>query len=58
MLSLLRADLRDEGRYSCRVWNDAGESRVDYKLNVLLPPEILVLEKDKNRYIVYKCHFF
>ncbi|CAG9531886.1 unnamed protein product [Cercopithifilaria johnstoni] len=48
-LHVNRADLRDEGSYSCRVRNDAGESRVDYKLNVLLPPEILILDKDKNR---------
>uniref|UniRef100_A0A915PVG6 Ig-like domain-containing protein n=1 Tax=Setaria digitata TaxID=48799 RepID=A0A915PVG6_9BILA len=36
----------------CRVRNDAGESRVDYKLNVLLPPEILILDKDKNRTVI------
>uniref|UniRef100_A0A0M3IE08 Hemicentin-1 n=1 Tax=Ascaris lumbricoides TaxID=6252 RepID=A0A0M3IE08_ASCLU len=43
------SELRDEGSYSCRVKNDAGESRVDYKLLVLVPPEIIMLDKDKNR---------
>ncbi|EFO22762.2 hypothetical protein LOAG_05722 [Loa loa] len=51
-LHINRADLRDEGSYSCHVRNDAGESRVDYKLNVLLPPEILILDKDKNRTVI------
>ncbi|VDK86259.1 unnamed protein product, partial [Onchocerca ochengi] len=51
-LHINRADLRDEGSYSCRVRNDAGESRVEYKLNVLLPPEILILDKDKNRTVI------
>uniref|UniRef100_F1KPK8 Hemicentin-2 n=1 Tax=Ascaris suum TaxID=6253 RepID=F1KPK8_ASCSU len=48
-LHLLHSELRDEGSYSCRVKNDAGESRVDYKLLVLVPPEIIMLDKDKNR---------
>uniref|UniRef100_A0A0R3RPN6 Immunoglobulin I-set domain protein n=1 Tax=Elaeophora elaphi TaxID=1147741 RepID=A0A0R3RPN6_9BILA len=51
-LHINRADLRDEGSYSCRVRNDAGESKIDYKLNVLLPPEILILDKDKNRTVI------
>ncbi|VBB33721.1 unnamed protein product, partial [Acanthocheilonema viteae] len=51
-LHINRADLRDEGSYSCRVRNDAGESRIDYKLSVLLPPEILILDKDKNRTLI------
>ncbi|KAM3729054.1 Hemicentin-1 [Dirofilaria immitis] len=51
-LHINQADLRDEGSYSCRVRNDAGESKIDYKLNVLLPPEILILDKDKNRTVI------
>lgn len=50
------SELRDEGSYSCRVKNDAGESRVDYKLLVLVPPEIIMLDKDKNRYVKF-VHF-
>lgn len=45
------ATVRDESGYSCRIKNDAGETRVDYKLQVLVPPSILMLEKDKHRYI-------
>uniref|UniRef100_A0A1I8F226 Ig-like domain-containing protein n=1 Tax=Wuchereria bancrofti TaxID=6293 RepID=A0A1I8F226_WUCBA len=51
-LHINQAGLPDEGKYSCRVRNVAGESRVDYKLNILLPPEILILDKDKNRTVV------
>ncbi|ETN79238.1 immunoglobulin I-set domain protein [Necator americanus] len=46
---LLSVTLSDEGAYSCRIKNDAGETRVDYKLVVLVPPSIIMLDKDKNR---------
>ncbi|VDK20991.1 unnamed protein product [Anisakis simplex] len=46
---MLHAELRDEGSYSCRVKNAAGESHVDYKLVVLVSPEIIMLDKNKNK---------
>ncbi|KAF1746889.1 hypothetical protein GCK72_023347 [Caenorhabditis remanei] len=42
----------DEGAYSCRVKNDAGENSFDFKLAVYVPPKIVMLDKDKNRTIV------
>lgn len=47
-LNVHMADLNDEGAYSCRVKNSAGESRVDYKLLVLYPPKILLQPSQKN----------
>uniref|UniRef100_A0A1I7X4M9 Hemicentin-1 n=1 Tax=Heterorhabditis bacteriophora TaxID=37862 RepID=A0A1I7X4M9_HETBA len=51
-LNLLNATIADEGGYSCRIKNDAGETRVDYKLVVLVPPSIVMLDKDKNRTVI------
>uniref|UniRef100_A0A914V1Q2 Ig-like domain-containing protein n=1 Tax=Plectus sambesii TaxID=2011161 RepID=A0A914V1Q2_9BILA len=51
-LHLTDAQPSDEGSYSCRLKNDAGESRVDFKLIVLVPPEIIMLDKDKNRTLI------
>ncbi|VDN31985.1 unnamed protein product, partial [Cylicostephanus goldi] len=48
-LNVQNVTLSDEGAYSCRIKNDAGETRVDYKLVVLVPPSIIMLDKDKNR---------
>lgn len=53
-----RIDLHDEGGYSCRVRNDAGESHLDYTLSVLTPPEILILDKDKNRFASCSVYSF
>uniref|UniRef100_A0A914PAM5 Ig-like domain-containing protein n=1 Tax=Panagrolaimus davidi TaxID=227884 RepID=A0A914PAM5_9BILA len=46
------AQLDDEASYSCRARNDAGTATINYKLEVLVPPEIIMLEKDKNRTVV------
>ncbi|GMT05475.1 hypothetical protein PENTCL1PPCAC_27649, partial [Pristionchus entomophagus] len=48
-LHVQNSTLRDEGAYSCRVKNDAGVTSVNYKMVVLVPPEIVMLDKDKNR---------
>lgn len=42
----------DESPYSCYAKNDAGSARINYRLEVLVPPEIIMLEKDKNRTVV------
>lgn len=52
MKCIFSAQPEDEGSYSCRLKNDAGESRVDFKLVVLIPPEIIMLDKDKNRTLI------
>jgi hypothetical protein len=41
--------MTDEGMYTCRVSNRAGSTLVDFKLIVLEPPKILILDNDKNR---------
>lgn len=46
------AQLTDEGSYSCRVKNRAGETTVDFKLVVLEPPKILILDRDKNHTVI------
>ncbi|KAE9555394.1 hypothetical protein FO519_001406 [Halicephalobus sp. NKZ332] len=51
-LILNNAEVKDEASYSCRVRNDAGTASVNYKLEVLVPPKIIMLEKDKNRTVV------
>ncbi|KJH48749.1 immunoglobulin I-set domain protein [Dictyocaulus viviparus] len=51
-LSVQNVTLNDEGAYSCRIKNDAGETRVNYKLVVFVPPSIIVLEKDKDRTVI------
>ncbi|GMT31155.1 hypothetical protein PFISCL1PPCAC_22452 [Pristionchus fissidentatus] len=48
-LHVQNSTLRDEGAYSCRIKNDAGVTSVNFKLIVLVPPEIVMLDKDKNR---------
>lgn len=48
-LTLLKAIPSDEDTYSCRARNIAGETSIDYKLRVLVPPSIVLLDKDKNR---------
>ncbi|CAD6189244.1 unnamed protein product [Caenorhabditis auriculariae] len=53
-LHLSNSSLQDEGLYSCRIKNDAGENKFDYKLQVLIPPTILILDKDKNRTVIEK----
>uniref|UniRef100_A0A7E4UTJ6 Immunoglobulin I-set domain protein n=1 Tax=Panagrellus redivivus TaxID=6233 RepID=A0A7E4UTJ6_PANRE len=45
-------DSGDEASYSCKVRNDAGTATVNYRLSVLVPPTIIMLEKDKNRTVV------
>uniref|UniRef100_A0A915CT10 Ig-like domain-containing protein n=1 Tax=Ditylenchus dipsaci TaxID=166011 RepID=A0A915CT10_9BILA len=47
-----RSQKTDEGNYACTVRNAAGESRVDFQLEVLTKPVILMLEKDKNRTVI------
>ncbi|KAI6240753.1 EGF-like domain-containing protein [Aphelenchoides fujianensis] len=42
----------DRGTYSCTVRNAAGETRKNYALNVLIPPSISLLERDKRRAVV------
>ncbi|EGT58022.1 hypothetical protein CAEBREN_29713 [Caenorhabditis brenneri] len=42
----------DEGVFSCRFKNDAGENTFDYKLIVHIPPKIVMLDKDKNRTVI------
>ncbi|CAJ0583273.1 unnamed protein product, partial [Mesorhabditis spiculigera] len=51
-LHLLNATVRDESGYSCRVKNDAGETRADYRLVVFVPPAIVMLDKDKDRSVI------
>ncbi|CAI5454959.1 unnamed protein product [Caenorhabditis angaria] len=51
-LNLQDAKIEDEGPYSCRIRNDAGETKFDFKLQVLVPPKIVMLDKDKNRVVV------
>ena len=35
ILTLRNIDARDSGRYTCRVWNSAGEISFDYTLRVV-----------------------
>ncbi|CAI4229355.1 unnamed protein product [Auanema sp. JU1783] len=51
-LNVQKAETSDEGGYSCRIKNDAGETRVDYKLVVLVPPSIIMLDNNKNRTVI------
>ncbi|WKY14387.1 hypothetical protein Q1695_000159 [Nippostrongylus brasiliensis] len=51
-LNVHNVTVSNEGAYTCRIKNDAGETRVDYKLTVLVPPNIVMLDKDKNRTVV------
>ncbi|KAK0404397.1 hypothetical protein QR680_017438 [Steinernema hermaphroditum] len=51
-LHLLEAQVEDEGTYSCSVKNEAGETRIDFRLVVNTSPVIGMLEKDKNRTVV------
>ncbi|CAB3399927.1 unnamed protein product [Caenorhabditis bovis] len=53
-MSLHRAQTEDEGLYSCKIKNSAGETKFDYKLQVLIPPTIVMLDKDKNRTVIEK----
>ncbi|CAJ0933934.1 unnamed protein product, partial [Mesorhabditis belari] len=51
-LHLHNSTVKDESGYSCRIKNDAGETRADYKLVVFVPPKIVMLDKDKNRTVI------
>uniref|UniRef100_A0A0N4ZRH6 Hemicentin-1 n=1 Tax=Parastrongyloides trichosuri TaxID=131310 RepID=A0A0N4ZRH6_PARTI len=51
-LNLFNSEVFDEGSYSCVVSNEAGFSRVNYNLEVLIPPTIHLLESDKNKTVV------
>lgn len=51
-LCFYSAQLTDEGSYSCRVKNRAGETTVDFKLVILEPPKILILDRDKNHTVI------
>uniref|UniRef100_A0A1I7TZZ9 Hemicentin-1 n=1 Tax=Caenorhabditis tropicalis TaxID=1561998 RepID=A0A1I7TZZ9_9PELO len=42
----------DEGVFTCRIKNDAGENNFDFKLTVYVKPQIVMLDKDKNRTVV------
>lgn len=49
---LFSATETDEGPYTCRVKNDAGENSFDIKLLVHVPPKIIMLEKEKNKTVI------
>uniref|UniRef100_A0A0K0E047 Hemicentin-1 n=1 Tax=Strongyloides stercoralis TaxID=6248 RepID=A0A0K0E047_STRER len=51
-LNLYNSEVFDEGSYSCIASNEAGFSRVNYNLEVLIPPTIHLLDSDKNRTVV------
>lgn len=51
-----RANMRDEGVYSCRAKNEAGDNTVDFKLVVLVPPKIIILDSDRNRFFFFWKH--
>ncbi|PAV72711.1 hypothetical protein WR25_18698 isoform C [Diploscapter pachys] len=51
-LNMMGANMRDEGVYSCRAKNEAGDNTVDFKLVVLVPPKIIILDSDRNRSVV------
>lgn len=44
--------IEDRGSYSCRAANAAGESQKDFALDVLIPPTISLLDRDKRRAII------
>ncbi|ULT80160.1 hypothetical protein L3Y34_010619 [Caenorhabditis briggsae] len=48
-IAIHNATEADDGAYSCRVKNDAGENNFDFKVNVHVPPKILILDKDLNK---------
>ncbi|CAD5230519.1 unnamed protein product [Bursaphelenchus okinawaensis] len=46
------ASLQDQGTYTCVVKNLAGENRADYTLDIMVPPSIEMLERDRRRTVV------
>ncbi|CAD5233395.1 unnamed protein product [Bursaphelenchus xylophilus] len=46
------ANLQDQGTYTCVVKNLAGENRADYTLDIMVPPSIEMLERDRRRTVV------
>jgi len=50
ILTLRNIDARDSGRYTCRVWNSAGEISFDYTLRVVGKKFVIIAVKNFAMY--------